>query len=317
MNPTRHPFATGAGLLVVVAAIALPFLAADAPFVISLASYALIAAIVAISLDLLMGNTPLISFGHAGWYGLGAYVGGLFAKQVSAEFVLVVLAAMAVAALLALGIGLILVRQVGKTFAILTLAFSQILFSLVFVAGHWTGGEDGLQGIPQPTVFGAVVSDPRTWYWTLLGIALALVVGALAVRRSALGQTWLAVKVNEQRARFIGIATFRMKLAAYVVSAAVAALAGALFALYSGSATPDTMSWYESGKILMYAILGGVGTIVGPAIGAVAFTVAEHNVSAVSESWLIYFGGLFVLVVIVAPGGLLGLFHQALARRRT
>lgn len=313
---SRPPTPAIVGALVVAAAYGIPFATVGAPFLLNLATLALIAAIAAISLDLLMGNTALISFGHAGWYGLGAYVGGLFAKLVSTDIVLVLVASVGVAALVSFLIGLILIRQIGKTFAILTLAFSQILFSLVFVASSVTGGEDGLQGVPQPTCFGWSISDPRVWYWLVLSVVALLLAAAMFVRRSPIGTTWLAVRENEQRARFIGIGTFPLKLAAYVASASAAAVAGALFVLFSGSASPELLNWYESGKILMYVILGGAGTIVGPAIGAVAFTFAEHYVSAVSESWLIYFGGLFIVIVIVAPGGLFGLFTTVVRRVR-
>lgn len=300
-------------IVLILLVIAVPFETAQAPFILNLATYGLIAAIVAISLDVLMGNTSLISFGHAGWYGLGTYTGGLFAKYVSADIVLALLACMIVAGIIAFVIGRVLITQIGKTFAILTLAFSQILFSLVFVASGVTGGEDGLQGIPQATFMGWQIASPDAWYWIVLGVVATLLLVAIGVRCAPIGKTWLAIKENEQRGQFIGLNTFRMKLSAYVVSACLAAMGGGMYALFAGSTSPDALNWFASGKILMYVILGGVGTIVGPAIGAIAFTFAEYYVSAVSESWLIYFGGLFVLVVIVAPGGLFGLLRMKLS----
>lgn len=295
------------GIVVALLGAALPLAASHSPFVLALASQALIAAIVALSLDLLIGNTGLLSFGHAGWYGLGAYVTGLAAKHFTGEMLLLLPMACLFVALVAALVGAILTRQIGKTFAILTLALSQIFYSLVFVAAKWTGGEDGLQGIPIATLAGASIASPQAWYYLLYAVLLAMLCFGLYLRRSPLGRAWLAIKENSERAEFIGIRVTRLKLLAYVISAAIAALAGALFALLNGAVSPDLLNWFESGKILMYVVLGGVGTIVGPVFGAVAFTFTEHYVSSLTGAWLIYFGGLFVLIVIVAPGGLFGL----------
>jgi branched-chain amino acid transport system permease protein len=305
-------------VLLIVAGAVIPLLVKNSPFLMLLASHALIAGIVALSLDVLTGNVGLLSFGHATWYGFGAYGAGLAAKHLSPELFVVLPLTAAAAAVTALLIGLILVRQVGKTFAILTLALSQIAFAAVFVFSMVTGGEDGLQGIPSPTLLGIAINRPDVWYWLLYAALVASLALALHVRRSPMGKTCIAIRENTERARFIGIDVGRVKLLAYISSAALAAMAGGLHALFTGAASPDLLHWTESGKILMYAVLGGVGTLVGPVIGAGAFTVAEHYVSSWTDSWQIYFGGLFVLVVIVAPGGLFGVgrvWWQKLARR--
>jgi len=292
----------------------LPLWMTNSPFLLMLASHAVIAAIVALSLDLLTGNTGLLSFGHAAWYGFGAYGAGLLSKSLSSEILIVVPLVVTAASLTALAIGAILVRQIGKTFAILTLALSQIFYSLVFVFSNLTGGEDGLQGVPIITIFGQTVTSSEAWYWLLYGVLVASLAGALYLRTTPLGRAWLAIKDNTERARFIGINTGALKLVAYVFSAGLASLAGALFVLFNGAVSPDVLHWFESGKILMYVVLGGVGTIVGPVVGAAVFTVTEHYVSSVTDAWLIYFGGLFVLIVIVAPGGLFGIIGNIYAR---
>ncbi|WP_083220370.1 branched-chain amino acid ABC transporter permease [Hoeflea olei] len=305
-----QPPRRGKAILVIAAVAAVgavfPFLLAGEPFLLMLASYALTAAIVALSLDLLTGNTGLLSFGHAAWYGFGAYAAGLLSKTVTSDIVLLVLMTMLATAVIATLIGAVLVRQIGKTFAILTLAFSQIIFAIVFVFSGLTGGEDGLQGIPVPTFFGLQVFKPEVWFWIFYGVLVISLAFALHVRRSPLGKAWLAIRDNAERASFIGMNVNRLKLIAYSSSATLAAVAGALFVLFNGAASPDLLSWFESGKILMYVVLGGVGTLVGPILGAIAFTVAEHYVSSFTDAWLIYFGGLFVLMVIVAPGGIFG-----------
>lgn len=296
-------------IVVAVAGALTPIWAHDMPFVLALASHAVIAAILALSLDMLMGNTGLLSFGHAGWYGLGSYSAGLLAKHVTPEILVLLPLSVVAGAVLAALVGPILTRQIGKSFAILTLAFSQILYGLVFVAAPYTGGEDGLQGIAVPTVFGAAITKPSTWFWILYSLLVLALVLAFWIRRSPLGRAWLAIRDNAERARFVGINVVSLKLLAYVVSASLAALAGALYALFNGATTPETLHWFESGKILMYVVLGGVGTIVGPPVGAAVFTIAEHYVSSLTDSWLIYFGGLFVIIVIAAPGGIFGLLR--------
>lgn len=297
-------------VVLVAAGATVPLWTQDAPFVLVLAAHAAIAAIVALSLDLLMGNTGLLSFGHAAWYGFGAYLAGILSISLSPEFLLVLPIVLAATVVAAAAVGAVMVRQIGKTFAILTLAFSQILYSLVFVLGHWTGGEDGLQGIPVVTVFGQRIISTQAWYWLIYGVLVVALLAAFHLRRTPLGKAWLAIRENTDRARFIGINTIRLKLISYVISAVLASVAGSLFVLFNGAVAPDVINWFESGKILMYVVLGGVGTIAGPAIGAAVFTFAEHYVSSFTQSWLIYFGGLFVIIVILAPGGLFGIFRK-------
>ena len=311
---TRHAGTLALAALIVVGA-SLPLWTQNSPFLLMLAAQAVIAGILALSLDMLTGNTGLLSFGHAAWYGFGAYTAGL-ASRYTAELLLLLPFVIAVTSLVALATGAILVRQIGKSFAILTLALSQILQALVFVLSDITGGEDGLQGIPTATVLGLPLQRNDFWYWLLYGILVLVLLGALALRRAPLGRAWLAIRDNTERARFIGIRVNGVKLVAYTISAALAAVAGALLALFNGAASPDLLGWYKSGQVLMYVVLGGVGTIVGPILGATLFTFAEHFVSSLTDAWLIYFGGLFVLIVIVAPGGLFGVASGLLARLR-
>jgi branched-chain amino acid transport system permease protein len=216
--------------------------------------------------------------------------------------------------LLGVAVGSIFVRQIGKAFAILTLAFSQVLYAVVFILSDLTGGEDGLQGIPVPSLLGMPIASAEVWYWLLYGTLAITLCLALWVRRSPLGKAWLGVRENTERAQFIGIDVFRLKLLAYVASASLAALAGGLFVLFNGATSPQTLHWFESGKMLMYVVLGGVGTIIGPAVGAIVFTFAEHYVSSHTGAWLIYFGALFIVMVIVAPGGIFGALQPAWTR---
>ncbi len=302
------------GIIVAALGAMVPLVLQDSPFVLVLASHAVIAAIVAVSLDMLTGNTGLLSFGHAGWFGLGAYAAGLLSQTLTTEMLVIVPMAIALAILLSWAVGPIFVRQIGKAFAILTLAFSQVLYALVFVFSRYTGGEDGLQGVPIPTLLGFDVADPNVWYWLLYASLLASLYLALHIRRTPLGKAWLGIRENTERAYFIGLNVNLLKLLSYIFSAAMAAFAGSLFVLFNGATSPEILHWFASGKILMYLVLGGIGTIVGPALGAVVFTFAEHYISSYTDAWLIYFGALFVVIVIVAPGGIFGLLRPVWER---
>lgn len=298
--------AWGLGIFVVALGAMVPFWTSEMPFVLTLASHAVIAALLALSLDMLTGNLGLLSFGHAAWYGFGAYVTGLVAKHGTGEITLLIPLTLVVTAIVAGVIGYILVKNVGKTFAILTLALSQIFYAIVFVAADFTGGEDGLQGIPYPSLFGISIIELKVWYWLLYTVLILALLLALQLRRSPLGRAWLAIRENPERAAFIGMNVRQLKLYSYVVSALLAALAGSFYVLFNGATSPETLHWFESGKILMYVVLGGVGTLVGPVFGGITFTFAEHYASSYSDAWLIYFGGMFVFIVIVAPGGIFG-----------
>ncbi len=302
------------GIIVAALGAMVPLILPDSPFILVLASHAVIAAIVAVSLDMLTGNTGLLSFGHAGWFGLGAYTAGLLSQALTTEMLVIVPMAIVLAILLSWAVGQILVRQIGKAFAILTLAFSQVLYALVFVFSSYTGGEDGLQGVPVPTLLGFDVTEPKVWYWLLYVSLLASLYLALHIRRTPLGKAWLGIRENTERAYFIGLNVNLLKLLSYIFSSAMAAFAGSLFVLFNGATSPEILHWFESGKILMYVVLGGIGTIVGPALGAVVFTFAEHYISSYTDAWLIYFGALFVLIVIVAPGGIFGLLRPVWER---
>lgn len=188
------------------------------------------------------------------------------------------------------------------------------MYTAIFLAPEITGGEDGLQGIPAPTFFGYPITQFLTWYWILYGCVCAAVFVAISVRRSPLGNAWAAVKENPDRAQFIGMDVGNLKLISYVVSATLAACAGTLFAFFNGGVGSEMLHWFESGKILMYVILGGVGTFIGPVLGGIVFTIAQHYISSISNSWLIYFGVLIIALVLFAPKGLQGLWI-ALERR--
>jgi branched-chain amino acid transport system permease protein len=274
----------------------------------TLLTEALILCLFALSLDLLVGHARLTSFGHAGPWGFGAYMaaGMLLAWQVPLP--LAVLAAGLVTALLAIPVGWLCVRTGGVTFAMLSLAFAQLGYAVIFKWNAVTGGSDGLPGIPRAGLNDFMAS--REGYHLLVTVVLAAAyVLAWAFVHSPLGRVVAAVRENEQRAEALGHDPRRIRLIVFVLSYFLAGVAGALYAGFARYVSPELFFWTVSGHILVMVVLGGAGTLVGPMLGALAFFYVEHELSALTESWGLALGIMFILVVIFAPRGLMGVLQ--------
>lgn len=319
-QPDRVPIAlsreTARRLLFVLSAalaLAIPFLGADA-FFITLLTEALIFGIWAMSLDLLVGYTGLVSFGHAAGFGLGAYVAGYFAREVSADFFLSIGVAGIVVLGVALATGFVATRLSGIAFAILTLCICQVLFQISVVWRSVTGGLDGLIGAPLPKLFGWTVEPGREFYWLT---AVTLIVAYLALRRlvdSPFGRTLQAICSDEDRAAAIGIDVRLHKWAVFVISWVVAGAAGTLFVFLKAGANPMSLYWLESGNVLAMMIFGGIGTLFGPIIGAIGFVFLRDQVTTMFRAWQFSFGLVFVLVVIFMPSGIAGIATRVWSR---
>jgi branched-chain amino acid transport system permease protein len=312
---SRAGLAWGLGLLGLVF---FPFFA-PGPFWISLASEVFVLALWAVSLDLLLGYTGLISFGHAAYFGLGAYAAALFMIHLAPSLLVGLLGGTLVAGLLATLVGWLSVRRPGVAFSMLTLAFAQVFYTAIFKWRGVTGGDDGLRGIPRPSVALGPLSFDATDRMHLYWLTLLALAGSLWLLRRVVGSPFGAVleaiRENEERARFIGYETQRYKLIAFALAGTFAGLAGALFTLIKGFLVPSVLHWTASGQVLMMAILGGTGTLFGPVVGALVYLVAQDVISSYTEHWLLFFGALFVLVVLVAPGGIAGLVRARRAGR--
>jgi branched-chain amino acid transport system permease protein len=299
-----------AGVVALGALIALPFLADK--FYVQLATKILIMAIFAMSLDLLIGYTGLVSFGHAAFYGVGAYTLALVTPQYQAASVWTSLPlSMGVAALLALAIGLLVLRTSGIYFIMVTLAFAQMVY-FVFHDTKLAGGSDGVFIYVRPVleVFGWKPFDLenfRDLYFVVLGCAVAVLLMLRVVLGSLFGRVIAGVRVNEHRMRSLGYPTFRYKLVCFTLAGAIAGLAGWLAAVQFGVVNPDFLAWHLSGAVMMMVILGGMGTLVGPVIGAAAMMLAEIGFQELTEHWQLLMGGFIVLVALLLPRGLLGL----------
>ena len=299
----------GAAALTLVALLALPWLlqAFDQDFYISLASRVLIFALAATSLNLVIGFGGMVSFGHAAFFGAGAYCVAVLAESGVVSAALAWPLAMAVAALLALAIGAISLRTRGVYFIMITLAFAQMVFYLLVSLKAW-GGDDGLALVSRST-FGLVdLSDDTSFYFVALAI-LALVLAALdRLAHSRFGRVIQSIRENETRMEAIGYPVFAYKLCCFVIGGALAGLSGALLVNQSGLASPNLLHWMQSGTLMVMIVLGGVGSVYGGVVGAVLLLLGEEILADLVPHWQIGLGLLLLAVVLWAPLGIAGLF---------
>ena len=303
-------------LAALAAALAVPWLlhALGADFYLSFASRIVIFALAATSLNLLLGYGGMVSLGHTAFFGLGAYATGIMLSegvQSAAAQLLVTLLLVALAALL---IGAISLRTRGVYFIMITLAFAQMLFYLANSIKQW-GGDEGLTVKVRTLLpFGLDLRDGATLYYTALALlALALVVLARFVP-SRLGRAVLALRDDEQRAEALGLPTFKVKLAIFVVAGVLAGVAGALNVNLQGYVSPSQLHWTQSGTLMVMVILGGVGTVWGGLLGAAALLLLQEVLSAYTRHWGFWTGWVLLAVVLFARQGLAGIVTAGLAR---
>ncbi len=274
----------------------------------------------ALGYNLMLGTTGLPSFGHGAFFGVGAYAFGLLQQRVLANLWFDLGSAILVTALLGALVGACIAHKRGIYFALLTIAFGQVFW---FVSVKWhsvTGGEDGLQNIVRPLLpLGFASVDLRgnqsLFYFCLVLFALALVILWRLVH-SPFGRVLAAIRQNEVRAAFVGYDVWLYKWLSITISSAFAGLAGAMFALAQQSAYPNVMSLHSSGFVVMMVLIGGgLVSFWGPAIGALFFILARDVLGAATETWLLWYGLLFVAMVLWRPEGIAGLWQAALRRR--
>jgi len=274
-------------------------------------------AIFALSLELLVGMTGLVSLGHAAFLGIGAYATVLVSGDAGASLGKVLVIGIPAAAVYALFVGALSLRTRGVYFIMVTLAFAQMAY---FVA-HDTklgGGSDGIFLYVKPVIeFGGTtllsLDDRRHLYYTVIAALVATYALLALVGRSRFGHALAGIRVNEQRMRAAGFATYWYKLAAFVIAGSIAALAGVLLATKDGAVNPELMSWHESGAVLLMLILGGIGSLRGAVIGAAAFTLlkelfqAEALIGPLASHWQLSLGLAIIAFVALLPKGLIGL----------
>jgi len=317
---SRRALAIILGIAVLAALAALPAFAEK--FYVQLFTKILIMAIFAMSLDLLVGYTGLVSFGHAAFFGAAGYILALLTPQYQAANLWLSLAvALAGSALLALAIGCLVLRTSGIYFIMVTLAFAQMLYYL-FHDTKIAGGSDGIYIYVRPVAAIAgwqpfSLENFVHYYYLVLVLAVATFLLLSRVLSSLFGRVIVGIRVNEHRMRSLGFPPFRYKLACFVLSGTLAGLAGYLASVQFGVVNPDMLAWHLSGSALMMVILGGMGTLVGPALGAMAMLLLElafQSLPAVGginlgKHWQLLMGGFIVLTALALPHGLVGLLR--------
>lgn len=290
-------------------------------YLINLLTEVFIFGIFAMSLDLILGFTGMASLGHAAFFGLGAYAAGIVAVRYSPDLFITLPAAVLVAALAALLVGLLALRTSGVYFLMLTLAFSQMFYAATFKWTWLTGGSDGLAGIPRPVLpFGgdSVINffDSTNFYLLTLAVFLASYFLLWRIIHSPFGQVLIGIRENEKRMLAIGYETRKFKLASFVIAGAFGGVAGALNAFYIGYASPQDLFWAMSGQVLVMVIMGGAGTLIGPLLGAGLFLMLQNVVSSYTERWPIIMGAIFITFVLAAPKGMVGIYGKVAEKVR-
>ncbi len=299
----------------------LPLLMEAVQSTVSLATEIVVFSLLAIAYNLLMGYTGLVSFGHSAFFGIGGYAAGLAQLHLGKGMVAPFLAGVLGATLAGAGIGFLLMRKRGVYFSLLTLAFTQMFFYIVYGATTVTGGENGLGGIERfPLVAGPLrldLGDKRAYYYASAVLAAGAIYLLWRVVHSPFGRVLEAIRENEARASFVGYDVKRYKLTAFVVSCAFSGAAGALYTFLLNFAYPESLHVTMAGEIVAMTLVGGMRSFVGPAVGAAVFVFMRDTLSSWTENWLVYFGVIFIAFVMFSPNGIVGVFQRlfGLARR--
>lgn len=317
--PSRAGWQVPWTLIVFLMALSLPWIGSryDTFLGTQIAIYSLFA----LSLNLLLGTTGLVSFGHAAYFGIGSYACGILMKIVAVPFWLAFPAAGLIAALFAAGFGFFCVRLTKIYFAMLTLAFSQIVWAICFKWNDLTGGDQGLPDVPFPDL-GWMAALPgfdrmriAEQFYVLALVLVALSVAALRrLTGSPFGRVLTTIRENPERAAFIGVNVRLYELAAFTIAGGFAGLSGALFGIFNRGVFADFVFWSKSADVMIMTILGGMHHFWGPAVGALVLILLNQQITAYTEYWPFVLGVILVVLLFVFPGGILGALDAALSR---
>ena len=308
----RSPIVVAAVLLVV-----LPFALLAGGLTMTSATDVVIFAIACMALNILVGQTGLVSFGHGAWFGLGAYAAALSQLHwFRGSMLWPTLFALVFLTVAAAAIGFLVLRRRGVYFSLLTLALSALVYSVAFRWTAFTGGENGLGGLTRANWIGADLENRWVYYALVASVGLATVYGLSRFHASPIGSVLNAVRENEQRAQFIGYPTARYKLVAFVLSSVLTGLAGVLFAFHHRFASADPTAVSFSGELLAMVIIGGMRSLLGPALGALFYILFREYLSIWTAHWLWFFGLLFVGFIVFSPSGLVGVWQRLTAPLR-
>ncbi len=282
-----------------------------APYI-ALASEILIFALFAMAFDLMLGYAGMLSFGHAAFFGLGAYCTGLILKNVYPSVPLALLGGVIASSLAGFIIGFLSIRRRGIYFTMVTLAFAQMFYFIAFKWTGLTGGDDGLQRVPRPWLGPINLQSQIVFYYFLLFSVVICAVILVRIVNSPFGRTLQAQRENRNRAMSIGYDVDKFKLMAVILSAFFSGLAGGFYALLLNFVPLSSLHWTTSGDVVVMTITGGLGTLFGPVLGAVGIILLRDIISNFTESWTFIMGVLFMAAVLGFRGGLIGILRSKL-----
>lgn len=271
-------------------------------------------AIFALGFDLLLGYTGILSFGQAAYFGLAAYTMGIVCIQFKLPILLGMLIGIAMGTLAAIIIGLLIIRKTGIYFAMLTIAFGQMFF---FIASRWktvTGGEDGLTGIPRDVIplgiFNWNLKNDLSFYYFVFIFFIAATLIKYWLVESHFGQVLKTIRENEKRAQVVGYNVRRYKLYSFIISGTYAAVAGTLYGMFLRYIFPQTLDWVRSGNVVIMGLVGGLGTLFGPILGAGIVTYLMNFISYYTKYWQFFVGAIFIIFILFLPQGILGFIQM-------
>ena len=313
-------------LLALLALLLVPF--AVPPYQTVLLSYGLVFAIAALGFNLLLGYTGLLSFRHSAYFGVGAYAVAFIVKYLKIESMEVfIVGGILASALVAALFGFLCVRYIRIFFGILTLALSQVLWSLTYKFFWYTGGSDGLR-VPTPHLLGGAIRMAtgaaedklgflsHSYYYYVLAFFVICVAVMWVIVHSPFGKALQAIRDNETRAEFVGVQVWRYRWVAFLISGVFTGLAGALWVPLNGLTTPDIMHWTFSGEMVFFTVLGGFQTFFGPVIGAIVFNYLKTFAVGYTVYWQMFLGVVLVVLVLVLPSGIVGTANRLALRLR-
>jgi branched-chain amino acid transport system permease protein len=279
----------------------------------ALGSKVLIYAIATMGLNLLIGFTGGLSFGQAAYFGLGAYGAGMTLRYIAPSTPLAIVVGTLVGGIAATLLGPLVMRRRGIYFAMITIAIGQLFYFAIVRWNDVTGGEDGLSGFSRQDIhFGglAIPLNSTNFYYLVLFCFTIAVAIMWTLLQSPLGHTWVAIRENRRRVEFMGVRVERYVWAAFAIAGFVTAFAGTLNALLFNFTSPQDLHWILSGNFVIMIVLGGMRSFFGPLLGVVIFVVAQDYLSSVTGNWMSFIGMIFILIVLLCPKGVLGLFER-------
>jgi branched-chain amino acid transport system permease protein len=294
------------------------------PFVVpykALATQIIIWGLFALGYNVCLGYTGMLSFGHAAYFGVGAYTTGIVLIRLWENVWFGLLCGLIMGAVTAIILGYLCIKRKGIYFAMLTLAFAQLLYFIAFQWVDLTGGDNGLRNIPAvpltlPGISIDIYPPLRFYFFVLFFVVLALLV-LNRILQSPFGHVLQAVRENEPRARSCGYVTSNVRWLAFIISGTISGLAGGLYALYLHFVGIESLYWITSGQVVMITLLGGMGSFIGPFIGAGVFLFLEDVLSALTANWMIFLGIIFVLCVLFFPSGVWGTIKELATRKKS